>query len=292
MKPLLILSLCLNIFLLLLVGRQQAETFINLTNAQEMTTTTALIPPSVEETLGIASSATQSATLRIPILMYHYVEHIQDPNDTFRELMNIHPEVFEAQVKTLKEAGYTFLTMREVGEILDGKRTLPHKPIVLTFDDGYRDFLTDALPILQKYTAKSTVYVIAAFTGTEPDHMTQVQLEEVIQTGLVEIGAHTKTHTYLAGNTPEEVSKEIIGSKKMLEFMLNIPIVSFAYPFGAFDEQAVEITKNAGFSTAVTTQPGIYAQHANRYVLDRLRPGHRTGEELTNYLEGTTFEEY
>lgn len=282
---------CILFISLLIVMQKQTSSLITLSAAQKASEEAALTPPNVQETLGITFESTKSATLRVPILMYHYIEHVEDPNDHFRELMNTHPELFEEQVKTLKDAGYTFITMKEVGDILDGVGVLPPKPVVLTFDDGYKDFLFDALPIMKKYHAKSTMYMISGFT-TNPNHMTQEQLKEVMNSGLVEIGAHTIHHVYLEGANETTATTEIAGSKTMLELMLGVPIVSFAYPFGATDDQASRIVAEAGFTTAVTTAPGIGVKKENRYILDRLRPGGRVGEGLTNYLEGNHFEAF
>lgn len=282
---------CLLFMSLLLVMQKQTSSLIALSAAQEATEEAALTPPNVQETLGITFESTKSATLRVPILMYHYIEHVEDPNDHFRELMNTHPELFEEQVKALKDNGYTFMTMKEVGDILDGVGTLPAKPVVLTFDDGYKDFLFDALPIMKKYQAKGTMYMISGFTDN-PNHMTKAELEEIMSSGLVEVGAHTIHHQYLAGISEELATTEIAGSKMMLEFMLGVPIVSFAYPFGANDEQAARIVAEAGYTTAVTTAPGIEIRKDNRFIIDRLRPGGRVGTDLINYLEGNYFEAF
>jgi peptidoglycan/xylan/chitin deacetylase (PgdA/CDA1 family) len=291
-RAFLLISFSCLLFISLLIGINTRTTqFITISTAQEIKETPTLTPPDVREVLGITAESTKSATLRIPILMYHYIEHVQDPNDTFREMLNIHPELFDEQIKTLKDAGYTFMTMKEVGEVLDGIGVLPPKPVVLTFDDGYRDFATDAMPIMKKYQAKGTIYVISGMV-TNPDHMSKEQLEEVMKTGLVDVGAHTIHHAYLKGSNEETATTEIAGSKMMLEFLLGVPIVSFAYPFGTYDDQAERITAEAGFTTGVTTTPGIEVKKDNRYILDRLRPGFRVGSTLTNYLEGDHFEAF
>lgn len=222
-------------------------------------------------------------TLQIPILMYHYVEYVTDKNDTFRESMNIKPDTFELQMKTLKDAGYTFMHARELGEVLKYKRILPKDPILITIDDGHWDVATDILPILQKYDIKATVYVIPGFTGGS-DFMTDKQIQYVISSGLIEIGSHTIHHIPLQGQPPEITEYEITESKKMLENQYHIPIVSFTYPSGSFDTQAIDFVEKAGYTTAMSTIEGTQVNRANRYFLYRLRPGYRVGADLIRHI--------
>ncbi len=235
-----------------------------------------------------APVASPSATLRVPILMYHYVEYVQDKKDTIRESLNINPNIFDEQVKTLKDAGYTFLTASDLADILDAIKPLPPKPVLLTFDDGHWDLYTDVLPILEKYHAKATSYVISGFIGGS-DSLSPDQLQKVIQSGLVEIGAHTVHHVALGGRLPEVVRFEVEQSKKTLEENYHIKVVSFAYPDGSFDQQAINTVKAAGFRTAVSTIPGISQNQNNRFYLYRLHPGYKTGKELLDYLSQNNF---
>ena len=247
------------------------------------------IPQGIEKKLKKDEGA--FASFRVPILLYHYVEYIKDKKDTIRQSLNITPDVFEEQVKTLSDAGYTFITAKELGEVLDGKTNLPKKPILLTFDDGHWDLDTDVLPILKKYNVKATAYIIPGFIGGS-DFLSSQQLQDVISSKLVEIGAHTVHHISLKGKFLPIVQYEVNQSKSMLEKEFHLSVVSFAYPGGAFDEQAIKVVKDAKFSTAVSTVPGIAQGSANRFFLFRLRPGYRTGDELLNYINQTYFPVY
>ena len=246
------------------------------------------LPDAIKKQLNDASP---SATFRVPILMYHYVENIQNPKDKLRVELNVPPAVFEQQVVTLKDAGYTFMTAKELGEVLDGKMALPEKPILLTFDDGHWDFETDVLPILEKYHIKATSYVISGFIGGS-DFMTPQELQEVINSGLVDVGAHTVHHLSLARLPLNTVENEVDQSKTWLEQNYHIKVVSFAYPNGSFDQQAIQVVKADGFSTAVSTVPGIAQNQTNRFFLDRLRPGYRTGQTLLTWLSQNYFAAY
>ncbi|MFZ2024877.1 MAG: polysaccharide deacetylase family protein [Microgenomates group bacterium] len=229
---------------------------------------------------------------RIPILLYHYVEYVEDKGDTIRQSLNITPYTFDKQLQTLVDAGYTFLTAKDLGELFDGKITkLPEKSVLITFDDGYRDFYTDVYPILQKYNAKATVYVIAGFVYHR-NYMTEAQLKEIAASGLVDVGAHTVHHVGLTNADKKTEKKEVEESKKILEDILGTSVVSFAYPDGSYDDYAIQAVRDAGFTTAVSTKPGIENGIINRYALFRLRSGGRIGETLLQYFNQKTFKSW
>lgn len=239
------------------------------------------IPKDVQESI---KNVKPQITLRVPILMYHYVEYVEDEGDTIRKSLNIMPYTFDAEIKTLKDAGYTFITTKDLADALDGEEVLPPKSVILTFDDGYRDFYTDVFPILKKYQVKAVAYVVPNFLD-KPNNLTTWQLKELAKSGLVEIGAHTMDHAYLAGLPVQNIKYEVEQSKKFLEQELGIKVASFAYPYGAFDNTAIDIVKKAGFRTAVTTISGFYSLDVNRFFLYRVRPGGLTGQSLLGLIE-------
>ncbi len=265
------------------------------TQQTEQTTNSAIplnIPVTPKPTTAPAPTiASISATIRIPILMYHYVEYVQDKNDKTRISLNTTPYTLEEQIKTLIAANYTFITNNELSDVLDGKANLPPNPILLTFDDGYRDFYTDAYPILKKYHVKATQYVIYGFLGMQ-NHMDPYMVKEIAKDGLVEIGSHTIHHVWLKGLTLQQASPEIFQSRVLLEQLINQPVHSFAYPFGAFDDQAIRITRDAGYRSAVSTLPGVEQNQGNRFFMFRLRPGGRLGQNLLTWLKQAVFYPY
>lgn len=252
-----------------------------LASFQKLIPDTVELPKDVQESI---KNLKPQKFLRMPILIYHYVEYVKDDKDTIRKSLNIIPYIFEEQVKTLKNAGYYFITLADLANVLDDKNNLNPKSVILTFDDGYRDFYTDVFPILKKYQVKAVVYIVPNFLN-KPNNMDTWMVSEIAKSGLVEIGAHTMDHTYLAGLPLQRVKYEIGQSKKYLEKNFGIRVVSFAYPYGAFDNQAIDVVKKAGIRTAVTTINGIFAQDINRFFLYRIRPGVRTGEELLDFLK-------
>ncbi|HVZ59136.1 MAG TPA: polysaccharide deacetylase family protein [Patescibacteria group bacterium] len=238
------------------------------------------VPQEVTHAHPVASS---SASYEIPILMYHYVEIVKDPKDTIRQSLDILPNAFAAQVQTLKQNNFTFLTMAEVADIIDGVMPLPKRPVVITFDDGYRDFYTDVFPIITKEKIPVVAYLVPGFFD-QPNYLLTSQVKEIAKSPYVEIGAHTMHHVWLKGVSPVFAQREIAQSKYQLEDLIHKPVVSFAYPYGAFDNNAIDLVKKAGFRTAVSTIPGMQVTQENRFFLFRIRPGYRTGMELVDAL--------
>lgn len=276
-NPIILVILCLLFSVLIIIYKYS--------NFNKVIPDVVEIPPEVQKSIENTKPTKQ---IYVPILLYHYVEYVKDPGDTIRKSLNIIPAVFDVEVKTLKDAGYTFLTPKDLADVLDDKKELPQKPVILSFDDGYRDFYTDVFPILRKYNAKAIVYIVPNFLN-KPNNMDTWMLKEIVKSGLVEIGAHTMDHSYLAGLPKKRVEYEVAESKKYLEKTLGIQVVSFAYPYGAFDNQAIDIVKNAGFRTAVTTIHGNLVMDTNRYFIYRLRPGARVGESLIKFVEEKSF---
>lgn len=223
--------------------------------------------------------------IKVPILLYHYVEIVTDARDTIRKSLNINPNVFEKQIQTLLENSYTPIFIDELADYLDGKMELPKKPVILTFDDGYGDFYTDVFPILTKYKVKATIYVVPGFLD-KINYMTTKQIQEVASSsGIVEIASHTMHHINLKYVKTEIVRKEIFESKDKLEKLIGRSVTNFAYPYGGFNEETEKLVEQAGYKTAASVVAGSYQSAGNRFYLFRLRPGARTGKFLTDWLD-------
>jgi peptidoglycan/xylan/chitin deacetylase (PgdA/CDA1 family) len=224
----------------------------------------------------------QLTEIKIPILMYHYIEYNQDERDFLRDQQNVPPHVFEQQIIDLRNAGYTFITPKDIPNLLT-KRHRDNKYVVLSFDDGFRDFYTDAFPILKKHKIPVINYIVYNFMGGQ-DYMTEEMVLTIAKNPLIEIGAHTLNHATLSGIEKEYAEGEISLSKGFLEEKFGIEVTSFAYPYGSHDEEAIKLVKKAGYTTAVTVEQGNMVTPNNLYTLKRIRPGHLTGEALINYI--------
>jgi len=245
------------------------------TTAAEPTTTAipaVALQPIVPAATAVAPIPTPKprGTTTIPILMYHYVRVVTDPKDTIGIGLSVKPALFAQQMQYLADNGYTTLTMQEVYDILQGRKTLPAKPIALTFDDGYRDFYTAAWPVLQQHDFKATNYVITNFIGWDA-YMTWPMLQELSASGQVEIGAHSRSHADLRTLSADKLMDEVSGSKAILETGLGRPVGAFCYPAGFYNAAIIAAVKRAGYQTATTVQPGIQQSIQNQYELPRIR---------------------
>jgi peptidoglycan/xylan/chitin deacetylase (PgdA/CDA1 family) len=216
------------------------------------------------------------------ILMYHMVQ-AHKPGAKFNKL-RVTPELFEKQLAWLRAGGWHFATMTE----LIGSRALPEKTVVLTFDDGYADNLLNADPVLDRYGAKATLYLVEDrfdrdwSTSKKAHHdsgelmqepkLSDEQLRSMLASGRWELGGHTRTHANLAKLDATQRREEIAGARQSLEEHFGVEISSFAYPFGIYGPQDVEAARAAGFASAVTTEEGIAEDiKAQAYELPRIK---------------------
>ena len=201
-----------------------------------------------------------------PILEYHQVtDEVLDP---VFEVYNVPPAEFAAQLDFLQAEGYTTITLQDFMRAVHGKATLPDKPIVLTFDDGYADNYSTMLPILEAHKMTAVVYVITNEVGKK-NYMSLEQLKDMQRRG-IEIGSHTADHLALTKMTPDEQLYQIRDSKRFLEWSGLATIYSLSYPNGAFNDGIIELLKREEYLTAVTGDAGLNTLETNPYKLYRV----------------------
>lgn len=200
-----------------------------------------------------------------PILEYHTVTNNPTPDS---EIYNVPPEDFAAQLDYLKENGYTTVTLQDFMRFLHGKASLPEKPIVLTFDDGYEDNYTEMLPILEAHEMTAVVYVITNLVG-EPGYLSIPQLKDMQRRG-IEIGSHTADHITLTMMDKKTRLHQIRDSKIFLEWSGLDTIYSFSYPNGTYTAEFVELLRQENYLTAVTGDAGLNTAETNPYLLHRV----------------------
>ena len=207
--------------------------------------------------------------VNVPILMYHYIRVNPDSRDRMGFNLSVTPTDFAAQMDWLARNGYHTITTEDLHSYLRGTRGLPSKPVILTFDDGYADFYTTALPLLRSHGFHADSYVVSGFVG-RPGYMTSAQIREADRSG-IEIGAHTVNHADLVRTSIIGVRSEVGDSKRFLEALLGHPVVSFCYPSGKFNAAVASEVAAAGFHSATTTGFGYTHLLADRYVWTRVR---------------------
>jgi peptidoglycan/xylan/chitin deacetylase (PgdA/CDA1 family) len=212
---------------------------------------------------GVPSRGTQKVvTARLPILMYHSVS-ADGPSDLAR--YRVTPAAFEEQLRYLRDSGFRSVTLEQWRLAMEAKRPLPGRAVIITFDDGYRDFLTEAWPLLAKYGFSATVFLVAGRVGGinewDKDYGQELSLlgwEEIraLQQEGIEFGAHSMSHRPLTELSIEEVVREALRSRTTLERSLETHIRAFAYPYGASDGAIHHLVGACGYTFGLTCRPG------------------------------------
>ena len=217
-----------------------------------------------------------------PILMYHSISNM--PKGTIMRSLHVHPKRFKFQMYMLKLLGYRGVSMTELKPYLIGKKS--GRVVGLTFDDGYKNNLIDALPVLKKIGFSATLYLVSANIGAinnwdsskgipEKRLMNEIEVKEWIDSGM-EIGSHTQSHIDLQKCSNEIAFKEINQSKADLENNFKTTINHFCYPYGNFNKTTLSIVKQAGYDTATTTSRGRSATNDDILELPRVSITHHT----------------
>lgn len=200
----------------------------------------------------------------VPILMYHRVERVKP--GTPRRLLRVTREDFARQVRALKRAGYHAVTQRRVWRAWHAGGTLPSNPIVLSFDDGYRGQVTNALPILRSTgwpaVLNLTLRNLPGMGGTRA-------VKRMIRAGW-ELASHTRTHPDLRTLSPGELHDEVAGARHRLRRLFDVAVSFFCYPNGRYDDVVVAAVREAGHVAATTVVPG-WAHPDEPYTLRRVR---------------------
>jgi len=215
--------------------------------------------------LGPASG--KPSTEPVPILMYHVI-HSPPPGAKFPDLY-VPPAEFDGQVRALKQAGYQGVTLDQVRSAWTKGTPLPAKPIVLSFDDGYRSQFAKALPTLQGVRWPG-VLNLKVEQDPAQGNLTQSQVRAMIDAGW-ELGAHTITHADVTTLDATALEREVGGSRKLLQQRYGVPVNWFCYPAGRYDPTAEAAVKAAGYAGATTTQPGWANPDEDAYRLPRVR---------------------
>ncbi len=225
---------------------------------------------------GIKAIKEEKEVLKVTILMYHAVDE-KAWGDTS---LFVKTAEFEKQMKYLKENGYKTLFLSEIDNAFDYD-----KPIIITFDDGYKNVYDNAFPILTKYNLKSNFYIITRWMDGQT-YVTEDMVKQMDKSGIVEIGSHTLTHIKLGASSYEQQENELKESKADLEKLLEKEIDTIAYPYGSYNSNTINITKKY-YKYAVTVNSDYnYENNMNKYTLNRIKIARNTSFEQFKSLVG------
>ena len=233
---------------------------------------------------------TKRADVKVPILLYHnFVTTVPETDPDNFNYINT-PESFEENIKTFLENGYTIISMKELALADNGKIELPSKPIVITFDDGYYSNYEYIYPILKQYSVKASIFIVTDNIGQEMDGIKYLGWEECLEmqnSGLIEIGSHSKKHVFYDKHPVRELRDDVKASYEQIENHLGKQDLKiFAYPYGAYTAETVKILKNNGVDVQVYDIGINHFKDFNKNAIKRINiPCEMTGKEIIEEIE-------
>lgn len=223
----------------------------------------------------VQTSAPDTQTVRVPILMYHSILK----HSTGSKYI-VSPDAFESDLKYLNEHGYTTIFIQDLINYVYDNAELPEKPVILTFDDGYYNNYVYIYPLLQQYRAKAVISVVGSYADlyTEtPDthanyaHLSWDTIRELNNSGLVEIQNHSydlhsldkgrkgcgKNYGESTAEYTALLKRDIGGLQEKFAEQLGSAPAAFTYPFGTVSEESFDVIKELGFKASLSCQEGI-----------------------------------
>ena len=213
-----------------------------------------------------ASKTSSSRSVKIPVMIYHSVRPYMKGESKYQDLYDVTPSLLEQELAYIETHGFHTVDMRDVDAYFRGATTsLPENPVMLTFDDGWKNQYEYAFPLLQKYHMKAVFFIFTNPIDHKKSHwMSWKNILELDRAGM-EIGGHTRTHPILTKIKDDvKLDHEILEPKNIIEKHLGHPIIAFAYPFGMKNEQGKQAVIRAGYSIARTTYSGVWNDPEHR----------------------------
>ena len=215
---------------------------------------------------------------KVPILIYHSISSAATAR--FRQF-TVSPMLFAEQMAYLHQQRYTPLTVTQFIRARSQEASaLAERPVILTFDDGFADFFTDALPVLKRYKFTATLYITTAFIDgvsqwmrrereTARRMLSWQELSEIAVSG-IECGAHTHTHPQLDTLSAPAARNEMVRSKRLLEDHLGQEVSSFAYPYGYQTARLRQLARETGYTSACAVRHAKSSLNDDAFCLARL----------------------
>lgn len=212
----------------------------------------------------------------VSILMYHQVGHFRSPKA--HRASFCHVRRFRGQMAYLKLFGYSVISLEQAYRGLFEGEPLPQRAVVLTFDDGYENFREHAWPILQRHGFPATVFLVTELMGktarwltSKGDSTPLMSTETVRQLRRegVSFGSHALSHPRLSKIDPEQMRREVIDSKNVLEDILGEAVPDFCYPYGDYDARVRDTVAEAGYRLGLTCIRGAANTADNPFEIPR-----------------------
>jgi peptidoglycan/xylan/chitin deacetylase (PgdA/CDA1 family) len=230
-----------------------------------------VVPLTQPNPMGVYSDRYQT----VPILCYHRFGANGSAKGNAGK-MTVSATAFAAQLAWLAQNDYHVLKLSQLEAWLAGKQALPLRSVVITVDDGYESFYRHAFPLLKKYGFAATLFVYTDFVGAA-DAVNWAELQELVDSGLVSVQAHSRTHRNLierqSGESDESYTRmlasEVRTPRELIERKLHTPQPHYAYPYGDANEPVLDMLASQHFALAVTVNPGGNGFFAQPLMLHR-----------------------
>lgn len=228
-------------------------------------------PPTESAPGGDLAPDGEVRTAQVPILMYHYLSTPPSDADLYRRDLSLAPEQFAAHLDRITAAGYTTISLYTLAAHLMQGAPLPEKPVVLTFDDGYRDSYENAFPLLRARGMTATFFVLTDFIDEQREgYLTWDMAREMLAGGMF-IESHGRNHVSLRGKESDYLIWQALGSLETIQFELGVRPRFVSYPAGEYDARTLEIFRSANFWAGMTTVQGATQSSDRLFEMKRVR---------------------
>jgi peptidoglycan/xylan/chitin deacetylase (PgdA/CDA1 family) len=229
-----------------------------------------------------------SWTLKVPILMYHYISTPPEDADIYRVDLSVTEAAFAEQMAYLRDNGYTTIDLYDLSLAITNQIELPEKPIILTFDDGYLDNYQNAFPVLAANGQKGVFFVVTEFIDKNREgYLTWELVEEMAAAGM-RFESHSRTHPDLTTLSRDGLIWELRGSQETLTAHIGYTPRYFCYPGGDYNDETIAMLQELDFWGATTTAGGSWHGFDDRFEWRRIRV--RNDTSLAEFAQVTDLE--
>ncbi|MEZ4732071.1 MAG: polysaccharide deacetylase family protein [Caldilineaceae bacterium] len=225
-------------------------------------------------------------TVQVPILMYHYLSTPPVDADIYRRDLSVPPALFAAHLDRMQAEGYSTISLYALVAHIQQGAPLPEKPVVITFDDGYRDNYENAFPLLHERQMTATFFIVTDFIDRErPEYLTWDMVREMYAGGM-SIEAHGVDHTTLRGRSQADLEFQALRSYETIQDRIGVRPRFLSYPAGEYDDATIAIFRSANYWAGFTTVQGATHSNEKLFELHRIRMRNSTTpDELIRLLQ-------
>lgn len=199
-----------------------------------------------------------------PILMYHSVD-----DQWTKTKLSVSPEQFREQMKFLRDKRYNVISLEKLVDLINSRKRIPHRTVVVTFDDGNENNYTNAFPVLKEYKIPATIFLVSDWIGKK-NFLNTGQIKEMSEAG-IEFGSHSKTHASLSEISGRKLEDEIFLSKNAIEAVLGDYVTTFCFPFGDRNPEVRPLLVQVMYEAACVTFPRDDSIKIDPYELKRIK---------------------